>query len=145
MPVVANLQNCYKRSDAERSSGFDPPTILFIPKATTLKMDSVKEFNLCVTPASIHFCKWYSRRHFGVGKTNLDGTDGVTPARLQKEYLGNHIEKPNKLTIENAAARLCYINGILLQFPAPTNDPMVKDELCNILYPMAEHKEMREA
>eukprot|EP00957_Ditylum_brightwellii_P076243 5795735-Ditylum_brightwellii.AAC.1 len=135
-------------------TAFDPPAILFIPKATTLKTDNVQEFNLC-----------NGQRCTGVGKTvsysnknkpietakskfdlvetmlednalmhwqefrcikivqipkNPDRTGGVAPgicietykvclgllkkhyfpqnaARLQNNYLCNHIKKPNKL------------------------------------------------
>eukprot|EP00957_Ditylum_brightwellii_P009160 692971-Ditylum_brightwellii.AAC.1 len=50
---MANICKYCKRSDVERGSGFDPPAILFIPKATTLKIaDSAQEFNLLVTLAS---------------------------------------------------------------------------------------------
>eukprot|EP00957_Ditylum_brightwellii_P084242 6405809-Ditylum_brightwellii.AAC.1 len=49
MLVMANLCKHYKRSDAERGSGFDPPAIPFILKATTLKTDNMQEFNLRVT------------------------------------------------------------------------------------------------
>eukprot|EP00957_Ditylum_brightwellii_P157172 11962175-Ditylum_brightwellii.AAC.2 len=93
---------------------------------------------------------------------NSDGTDGVAPgismdiykvclglpkkqyfprnaARLQKDYLCNHIKKPNKLPIKNTAARLREINGMLSRFPVPNNDPMAEDELCNILYCMVKH------
>eukprot|EP00957_Ditylum_brightwellii_P112652 8587125-Ditylum_brightwellii.AAC.1 len=52
MLVMANLRKHYKRSDAERGSGFDPSAILFIPKAIMLKIDNAQEFNLQVTPAS---------------------------------------------------------------------------------------------
>eukprot|EP00957_Ditylum_brightwellii_P005232 399605-Ditylum_brightwellii.AAC.1 len=52
MSVMVNLRKHYKRSDAERDSSFDPPAILFIPKATMLKTDNAQEFNLQVTPAS---------------------------------------------------------------------------------------------
>eukprot|EP00957_Ditylum_brightwellii_P125247 9547619-Ditylum_brightwellii.AAC.1 len=52
MLLMANLRNHYKRSDAEKGSRFDPPAIPFIPKATTLKMDNVQEFNLRVSPTS---------------------------------------------------------------------------------------------
>eukprot|EP00957_Ditylum_brightwellii_P113340 8642941-Ditylum_brightwellii.AAC.1 len=52
MSVTANLRKHYKRSDTERGSGFDPPAILFIPKATALKTDNAQEFNLQGTPAS---------------------------------------------------------------------------------------------
>eukprot|EP00957_Ditylum_brightwellii_P075497 5738334-Ditylum_brightwellii.AAC.1 len=52
MLVMDNLRKHDKRSDAERGSGFDPPAILFIPKATTLKTDDMQKFNLCVTLTS---------------------------------------------------------------------------------------------
>eukprot|EP00957_Ditylum_brightwellii_P062100 4713153-Ditylum_brightwellii.AAC.1 len=49
---MAYLFKHYKRSDAEKGSSFDPPVIVFIPKATTLKIDNTQEFNLQVTLAS---------------------------------------------------------------------------------------------
>eukprot|EP00957_Ditylum_brightwellii_P000207 16554-Ditylum_brightwellii.AAC.1 len=49
MSLMANICKCYKRSYAEKGSRFDPPAILFIPKATTLKTDNAQEFNLHVT------------------------------------------------------------------------------------------------
>eukprot|EP00957_Ditylum_brightwellii_P138138 10530255-Ditylum_brightwellii.AAC.1 len=49
MSLMANLCKHYKRSDVEKGSRFDPPAIPFIPKAITLKMDNVQEFNLCVS------------------------------------------------------------------------------------------------
>eukprot|EP00957_Ditylum_brightwellii_P135872 10363865-Ditylum_brightwellii.AAC.1 len=60
-------------------------------------------------------------------------------ARLQKDYLCNHIKKSNKLPVKNAAARLREINGMLPRFPAPNNDPMAEGKLCNILYCMVKH------
>eukprot|EP00957_Ditylum_brightwellii_P069132 5249253-Ditylum_brightwellii.AAC.1 len=59
--------------------------------------------------------------------------------RLQKNYLCNHIKKPNKLPVKNTAARLREINSMLPRFPTPNNDPMVEDKLCNILYCMVKH------
>eukprot|EP00957_Ditylum_brightwellii_P117563 8966274-Ditylum_brightwellii.AAC.1 len=52
MSLMANLRKHYKRSDAEKASGFNSPAIPFIPKATTLKADNVQEFNLHVSPTS---------------------------------------------------------------------------------------------
>ena len=52
MLLMANLCKHYKRSDAEKGSGFDPPAIPFIPKATALKLDNAQEFNLCVSLTS---------------------------------------------------------------------------------------------
>eukprot|EP00957_Ditylum_brightwellii_P202550 15330648-Ditylum_brightwellii.AAC.1 len=46
---MANLCKHYKRSNAEKGIGFNPPAIPFIPKATTLKTDDAQEFNLCVS------------------------------------------------------------------------------------------------
>eukprot|EP00957_Ditylum_brightwellii_P181155 13798840-Ditylum_brightwellii.AAC.1 len=57
-------------------------------------------------------------------------------SRFQKSYLPNYIKKPNKLTIKNTAARLHNVNGMMARFPAPGNNPMADDELCNILYQM---------
>eukprot|EP00957_Ditylum_brightwellii_P209260 15361011-Ditylum_brightwellii.AAC.1 len=34
-------------------------------------------------------------------------------ARLQQAYLCNHIQKPQKLSIKNSAARLWDVNGML--------------------------------
>eukprot|EP00957_Ditylum_brightwellii_P015592 1175802-Ditylum_brightwellii.AAC.1 len=50
MLLMANLCKHYKRSDAEKGSGFNPPAIPFIPNATTLKTDNTHKFNLCVSP-----------------------------------------------------------------------------------------------
>eukprot|EP00957_Ditylum_brightwellii_P126594 9648785-Ditylum_brightwellii.AAC.1 len=47
-------------------------------------------------------------------------------ARLQKDYLCNHIKKSNNLPNKNIAAKLQEINGILARFPGPNNDPMAK-------------------
>eukprot|EP00957_Ditylum_brightwellii_P158754 12083880-Ditylum_brightwellii.AAC.1 len=52
MLVMANLCKHCKRSDAERGSSFDPPAILFIPKATMLKTVNAQDFNLRVTLAN---------------------------------------------------------------------------------------------
>eukprot|EP00957_Ditylum_brightwellii_P000438 33854-Ditylum_brightwellii.AAC.1 len=52
MSLMVNLCKHCKRSDAEKGSGFDPPAITFIPKATTLKIDNAQGFNLCVSPMS---------------------------------------------------------------------------------------------
>jgi hypothetical protein len=52
MLLMANLCKHYKRSDAKKGNGFDPPAIPFIPKATTLKLDNAQEFNLCVSLTS---------------------------------------------------------------------------------------------
>eukprot|EP00957_Ditylum_brightwellii_P186887 14231681-Ditylum_brightwellii.AAC.1 len=61
-------------------------------------------------------------------------------ARLQKAYLCNHIRKPSKLLIKNTAARLQDVNGTLMRFPAPDNNPVADDELCDILYWMVKYK-----
>eukprot|EP00957_Ditylum_brightwellii_P179011 13635579-Ditylum_brightwellii.AAC.1 len=52
MLLMANLHKHYKRSDAEKGSGFHPPAIPFIPKATTLKLNNGQEFNICVSMMS---------------------------------------------------------------------------------------------
>eukprot|EP00957_Ditylum_brightwellii_P113100 8625562-Ditylum_brightwellii.AAC.1 len=52
MLLMANLRKHYKRSDAEKGSGFDPPAIPFTCKVTTLKLDNAQEFNLCVSSTS---------------------------------------------------------------------------------------------
>eukprot|EP00957_Ditylum_brightwellii_P204686 15340405-Ditylum_brightwellii.AAC.1 len=49
---MANLHKHYKRSDVEKGSGFNPPAIPFIPKATTMKIDNAQEFNLCFSLTS---------------------------------------------------------------------------------------------
>eukprot|EP00957_Ditylum_brightwellii_P088041 6706522-Ditylum_brightwellii.AAC.1 len=49
---MANLRKHYKRSDTEKGSGFDPPAIPFIHKATLLKTDNAQEFNLHVSLTS---------------------------------------------------------------------------------------------
>eukprot|EP00957_Ditylum_brightwellii_P092815 7066977-Ditylum_brightwellii.AAC.1 len=49
---MANLCKHYKRSDAEKRSGFKPPAISFIPKATMLKIDNAQELNLHVSSTS---------------------------------------------------------------------------------------------
>eukprot|EP00957_Ditylum_brightwellii_P168754 12844546-Ditylum_brightwellii.AAC.1 len=55
-------------------------------------------------------------------------------SHLQKAYLCNHIKKPNKLSIKNTAIRLRNVNGMLVKYLAPGNNPMADDELCNILH-----------
>eukprot|EP00957_Ditylum_brightwellii_P152337 11597187-Ditylum_brightwellii.AAC.1 len=52
MLLMVNLCKHYKRNDAERGSGLNPPAIPFIPNATMLMTDNAQEFNLCVTLAS---------------------------------------------------------------------------------------------
>eukprot|EP00957_Ditylum_brightwellii_P115132 8780758-Ditylum_brightwellii.AAC.1 len=52
MLLLANLRKHYNRSNVEKGSGFDPPAILFIPKATTLKTDNAQEFDLRVSLTS---------------------------------------------------------------------------------------------
>eukprot|EP00957_Ditylum_brightwellii_P177915 13551735-Ditylum_brightwellii.AAC.1 len=56
-------------------------------------------------------------------------------AHLQKAYLCNRIEKPNKLSIKNTTARLCNVNG---RNPTDMNLPDLMDyfkqiELLNIV------------
>eukprot|EP00957_Ditylum_brightwellii_P131495 10029683-Ditylum_brightwellii.AAC.1 len=46
MLLMANFCKHYKRSNAEKGSGFDPPAILFIPKDIMLKTDNLQEFDL---------------------------------------------------------------------------------------------------
>eukprot|EP00957_Ditylum_brightwellii_P121780 9287144-Ditylum_brightwellii.AAC.1 len=58
-----------------------------------------------------------------------------TLACLQKAYLCNHIKKLNKLSIKNTPVWLCDVNSMLVHFPAPGNNLMVEDELCDIIYP----------
>eukprot|EP00957_Ditylum_brightwellii_P164402 12516210-Ditylum_brightwellii.AAC.1 len=52
MLVIANLPKHYKRINVERGSSVGPPSVPFIPKATTFKTDNTQEFNLRVTPVS---------------------------------------------------------------------------------------------
>eukprot|EP00957_Ditylum_brightwellii_P111734 8521994-Ditylum_brightwellii.AAC.1 len=52
MLLMANLCKHYKWSVVEKGSRFDPPAILFCPKANKLKMDNVQEFNLCDYPTN---------------------------------------------------------------------------------------------
>eukprot|EP00957_Ditylum_brightwellii_P067642 5134412-Ditylum_brightwellii.AAC.1 len=47
--VLKNFQKHYKSKDAESGSGFDPPAIRFIPKASNLKMEIAQEFTLQVS------------------------------------------------------------------------------------------------
>eukprot|EP00957_Ditylum_brightwellii_P125401 9558064-Ditylum_brightwellii.AAC.1 len=60
-------------------------------------------------------------------------------AQLQNAYLCNHVKKPNKLLIKNTTVQLRKVNSMLTHFPAPKNNPMVEDELCNIMYLMVKH------
>eukprot|EP00957_Ditylum_brightwellii_P058059 4402768-Ditylum_brightwellii.AAC.1 len=50
MSVQVNLQKHYKAKDTKSGSGFDPPAILFIPKASSLKTENAQEFTLWVSP-----------------------------------------------------------------------------------------------
>eukprot|EP00957_Ditylum_brightwellii_P005240 399910-Ditylum_brightwellii.AAC.1 len=49
MSVLVNLHKHYKSKDAESGSGFDPPAILFIPRASSLKTENTQEFTLWVS------------------------------------------------------------------------------------------------
>eukprot|EP00957_Ditylum_brightwellii_P192615 14665028-Ditylum_brightwellii.AAC.1 len=49
MSVLVNLSNHYKSKDAERGSSFDPLAILFIPRASSLKMENAQESTLQVS------------------------------------------------------------------------------------------------
>eukprot|EP00957_Ditylum_brightwellii_P021023 1584469-Ditylum_brightwellii.AAC.1 len=60
-------------------------------------------------------------------------------AHLQKAHLCNHAKKPNKLSIKNTSVQLCNENGMLTHFPAPGNNPMAEDEMCNIIYCIVKH------
>jgi hypothetical protein len=50
MSVLVNLRKHYQAKDAESGSGFDPPAIPFIPKASSLKTENAQEFTLRVSP-----------------------------------------------------------------------------------------------
>eukprot|EP00957_Ditylum_brightwellii_P123493 9415135-Ditylum_brightwellii.AAC.1 len=50
MLVLVNLCKYYKTKGAESSSSFDPPAILFIPRALSLKTENTQEFTLRVPP-----------------------------------------------------------------------------------------------
>eukprot|EP00957_Ditylum_brightwellii_P132124 10073048-Ditylum_brightwellii.AAC.1 len=52
----------------------------------------------------------------------------------QKAYLHNHVKKQDKPSIENTAAWLRKVNGMMVHFPTPGNNQMAEDELCNIIY-----------
>eukprot|EP00957_Ditylum_brightwellii_P087995 6701573-Ditylum_brightwellii.AAC.1 len=69
MLLMANLHKHYKRSDAEKGSGFDPPAIPIIPKATTLKTDKAHEFNLCVLLISKQLTYKFKAYTFSNGTT----------------------------------------------------------------------------
>eukprot|EP00957_Ditylum_brightwellii_P085965 6540589-Ditylum_brightwellii.AAC.1 len=60
-------------------------------------------------------------------------------ACLQKTYLCNYVKKLNKLSIKNTPAQLHKMNGRLTHFPAQGHNPMVEDELCNIIYQIVKH------
>eukprot|EP00957_Ditylum_brightwellii_P129551 9881631-Ditylum_brightwellii.AAC.1 len=49
MSVLVNLQKHYKAKDAESGSGFDPPVIPFIPRASSLQLENAQEFSLWVS------------------------------------------------------------------------------------------------
>eukprot|EP00957_Ditylum_brightwellii_P060044 4558911-Ditylum_brightwellii.AAC.1 len=49
MLVLMNLRKHYKSKDAESSSGFNPPAILFILREWSLKMENTQEFTLQVS------------------------------------------------------------------------------------------------
>eukprot|EP00957_Ditylum_brightwellii_P096711 7365688-Ditylum_brightwellii.AAC.1 len=51
MLALVNLRKHYKSKDAESGSGFDPPAIPFIPRASSLKLENAQEFSLWVSPA----------------------------------------------------------------------------------------------
>eukprot|EP00957_Ditylum_brightwellii_P044599 3381623-Ditylum_brightwellii.AAC.1 len=59
MSVLFNLQRHYKAKDAESSSGFNPPEIPSIPKASSLKVEGAQEFLLWVSPANKKFTYKY--------------------------------------------------------------------------------------
>eukprot|EP00957_Ditylum_brightwellii_P057378 4350808-Ditylum_brightwellii.AAC.1 len=49
MLVLVNLHKHYKSKGAESGSGFGPLAILFIPRASSLKMENAQEFTLQVS------------------------------------------------------------------------------------------------
>eukprot|EP00957_Ditylum_brightwellii_P041720 3159627-Ditylum_brightwellii.AAC.1 len=49
MLVLVNLRKHCKSKDAESSSSFDPPAILFIPRASSLKTENAQQFTLWVS------------------------------------------------------------------------------------------------
>eukprot|EP00957_Ditylum_brightwellii_P140261 10687693-Ditylum_brightwellii.AAC.1 len=49
MSVLVNLRKHYKSKDAESGSGFNPPAIPFIPRASSLKLENAQEFTLWVS------------------------------------------------------------------------------------------------
>eukprot|EP00957_Ditylum_brightwellii_P149873 11414338-Ditylum_brightwellii.AAC.1 len=49
MLVLVNLRKHYKSKDAESGSGFDPPAIPFIPRASSLKTENAQEFTFWVS------------------------------------------------------------------------------------------------
>eukprot|EP00957_Ditylum_brightwellii_P042472 3216230-Ditylum_brightwellii.AAC.1 len=69
MLLIANICKHYKRSDVEKGSGFNPPAITFIPKATTLKTNNVQEFNLCVLLTSKQSAYKFKAHMFSNGTT----------------------------------------------------------------------------
>eukprot|EP00957_Ditylum_brightwellii_P143713 10949189-Ditylum_brightwellii.AAC.1 len=50
MSVLVNLRKHYQAKDAESGSGFHPPAIPFILKASSLKTENAQEFTLRVSP-----------------------------------------------------------------------------------------------
>eukprot|EP00957_Ditylum_brightwellii_P018666 1402356-Ditylum_brightwellii.AAC.1 len=50
MSVLVNLRKHYKSKDTESSSDFNPPAILCIPRALSLKIENAQEFTLWVSP-----------------------------------------------------------------------------------------------
>eukprot|EP00957_Ditylum_brightwellii_P167632 12760941-Ditylum_brightwellii.AAC.1 len=55
MLVLVNLRKHCKSKDAESSSGFDPPAIPLIPRASSLKLENAQEFTLPVFPTKKKF------------------------------------------------------------------------------------------
>eukprot|EP00957_Ditylum_brightwellii_P171728 13073572-Ditylum_brightwellii.AAC.1 len=74
MLLMANLCKCYKRSNTEKGSKFNPPAITFIPKTTMLKTDNIQEFNLCAYLTSMQSTYKFKARTFlnGTAKDVLE-------------------------------------------------------------------------
>eukprot|EP00957_Ditylum_brightwellii_P056642 4293336-Ditylum_brightwellii.AAC.1 len=93
MSVLVNLRKHYKAKDTESGSGFDPPAIPFIPRASSLKMENAQEFTLWVSPTkkkltyknkAISFCngspedilEWEKKLSKVIKNKHVDAADG---------------------------------------------------------------------
>eukprot|EP00957_Ditylum_brightwellii_P189880 14455401-Ditylum_brightwellii.AAC.1 len=120
-------------TDAEVGSVFEPPVIPFISKPSTLEVDS-HESNLCISATTKD-----NTYKFKVHTFSNDSPKDILVweekfRRLLSVSQWTWWKKPNKLSIKNTAARLRDVNGMFAKFLAPENNPMVGDELYNILY-----------